>query len=185
MGKHLKQGNDTLDLLLDLVFSLTPLQIENLYKELLPRYSKRGRVKLYNEQGEEDPENGKVRLLPFQYRTIRTNFGDSFVRKAFAELTSYIKFLEDNVNTNSTYKSKLRKLSSSTHNNLIAHPDGWVYNKCKSLICSDRPKLSVNPYLIDDIETAREYIKTVPMELRNNSMDIQSLLLKFPTLKDE
>lgn len=185
MGTKRKDGNSTMDLLLDLIFSLSPLQIEKLYKELLPRYTTRGPVKLYDVNGEENP-NGKVRLMPCQYRSIRTKFGDTFVRKTFTRLTEYITFLEENVESHPDYKKKLKTLKTGTHNAIIAHPDGWLYQSYKAFICADRPKqINVNPYLIDDIGTAREYIKMIPRDMWNDSMDVKSLLLKFPTLATE
>lgn len=174
-----------MDLLLDLIFSLSPLQIEKLYKELLPRYTLRGRVKLYNEDGEES-QDGKVRLMPCQYRTIRTKFGDTYMRKTFRRLTEYITFLEEHVEDRPDYKQKLKKLKTGTHNAILGHPDGWLYQDYKTFICTDRPKqLNVNPYLIDDIGTAREYIKMIPRDMWNESLDVKSLLLKFPTLATE
>lgn len=183
--KKIREGNQTIDLLLDLIFSLSPLQLDNLYKELLPRYTKRGRVTLYDSEGKENPE-GKIRLMPCQYRTIRTRYGDSYIVRAFSELTNYITFLEEHLEDRPDYKQKLKRLKTGTHNALIGHPDGWVYQKHKAYICSDRlPQLNVNPYLIDDISTAREYLRMIPRDTWNNSMDVSNLLLRFPTLATE
>lgn len=181
MAKKLKHGNDIYSLLVDIIFSLTPLQAESLYTELLARYTKRAKTKLYNEKGEEDSK-GKIRLTALQYKTLRTKFGDTYVRKSFTELTNYINYLEKNMDSIPNAKSKLNKLNSGTHNALLSTDNGWVYNKCKSFICTERPKLNINPYLIDDIGTAREYIKSIPKELRENAYDVKSLLLKFPEL---
>lgn len=177
----LRHGNDIYTMLIGIIMDLTPLQAENLYTELLARYTRRSRTKLYNEKGEED-SNGLIRLLPLQYQAIRTKFGDTYMKKAFTELTNYIKYLETHLDDDKTYKQKLQKLKSDTHNKLLAHPDGWVYNKCKQYICEDRPKIHVNPFLIDDFGTAREYINSIPKELRETSMDVQALLLRFPEL---
>ncbi|MCM1324111.1 MAG: hypothetical protein NC218_08110 [Acetobacter sp.] len=183
--KKLRMGNDTYDLLIDLIMNLSPIQAEGLYKELLPRYTTRGRVRLYNAQGEED-KNGRIRLVPYQYRAIRTKYGDTYVHKAFKELSDYIQFLEEHQNNDSKYKAKLNQINKGTHNALIGHPNGWVYRKCKSFICHDRPKqVNVNPYLIDDIATAREYLLMIPRDTWNDSMDVQSLLMRFPTLATE
>lgn len=178
-------GNDSYDLLIDLIMNLSPGQADVLYKELLPRYTKRGRVKLYNAEGEEDT-NGKVRLMPLQYKAIRTKYGDTYMVKAFRELTNYITFLEEHQNDRSDYKQKLKRINNGTHNAIVGHPDGWVYQKCKAFICADRPKqININPYLIDDISTAREYISMIPKDTWNDSMDVQSLLMRFPTLATE
>lgn len=184
MTNKLRHGNDVYTMLIDIIMDLTPLQAENLYTELLARYTRRAKTKLYNEKGEED-KDGYIRLLPLQYRAIRTKYGDSYMRKAFTELTNYIKYLETHIDDDKSYKQKLRKLKSDTHNKLLATEDGWVYNKCKSLICTDRPKISVNPFLIDDFATAKEYIKNIPKEVRDTSMDVQQLLLRFPELACE
>lgn len=185
MAKKIVHGNDTYDMLINLIFSLSPLQAKNLLTELLPRYTKRAKTHLYNAEGIEDTENGKIRLTELQYKTIRTDFGDTYVKRAFAELTQYIEYLEKNIDSDATYKAKLRKLKSGTHNHLLATMDGWVFNKCKGFIISDRPKINTNPFLIEDINTAREYIRTIPKEIRATAMDVQMLLLKFPELTSE
>lgn len=182
MASKVPHGLDTYEQLIDLIMTLTPLQAKNLYNELCPRYNKRMRTMLYDESGNENP-NGKIRLTKYQYKAIRTNFGDTFLHKAFKELTNYIEFLEANQESSSKYKRKLRDLNSKTHNAIIAHEDGWVYKKCKQYICADRPKINVNPYLIEDFYTAKEYIRSLKPELRT-SMDVQLLIQKFPELKD-
>ena len=48
----------------------------------------------------------------------------------------------------------------------------------------DRPKINVNPYMIDDFATAREYIKNIPLAIRNTALDVQMLIMKFPELSD-
>lgn len=178
--KQLVRGNDTYDLLISLIFSLSPVQAKKLYAELLPKYTNRGRVKLYNAEGEEDKE-GKIRLMPLQYKSMRTSYGDTFIKRAFTELTNYINYLEKHIDENNN-KTKLNRLSRGTHNMILASKDGWVYNKCKQYIIAERPKVAINPYLIDDFETALEYICTVPKELWEESLDVQSLLKKFPEL---
>ena len=182
MAEKINHGLDIYDLLIDLVMNLSPLQAKKLYSELGVRYNKRARTKLYNKDGELD-ENGKVRLTEYQYKAIRTKFGDSYVKKAFNELTNYIIFLENNQETSSKYKQKLRDYNSKTHNNRLIE-DGWVYEKCKQYICNERPKLNINPYTIEDINTAREYIKHIPEEIRATAMDVQLLIMKFPELQD-
>ena len=175
------QGNDIYDLLIDLVMGLSPKQAKKLYNYCLPKYTKRAHVRLYNADGEEDP-NGKVRLTPQQYRAIRTNYGDTYMKRAFAELTNYIEYMEQHVNDKSEYKTRLKKYNTETHNIMLTQ--GWVYNKHKDYIIKDRPKVNINPFMIEDINTAREYIRSIPKSQRD-SLDVQSLLTKFPTLVDE
>lgn len=175
-------GLNIYDLLLNIIMDLSPAQAEKLYSELLVRYTRRAKVKLYNANGEIDKENGKIRLLPSQYQAIRTTYGDTYVKKAFTELTNYIVFLENNQESNSKYKTKLKKYSSETHNVVLTK--GWVYEKCKQYIIKERPKVNVNPFMIEDFATAKEYIKTIPKELRDKAIDIQMLIMKFPELAD-
>lgn len=182
MAKKLQHGLSVYEQLVDLIMELTPTQAKNLYSELCPRYNKRMRTILYNERGEEDI-NGKVRLTSYQHKAIRTKFGDSFMLKAYKEVTDYVIFLENMQDGSGKYRSKLQEMNKKTHNHIIAHEDGWVYNKCKQYICTERPKIPVNPYLIEDFATAKEYIRTVPPTMRD-SMDIQLLMQKFPELKD-
>ena len=86
----LRHGLDIYTMLIDIIMDLSPLQAENLYTELLARYTRRSRTKLYNENGEEDP-NGKIRLLPLQYKAIRTKFGDSYMKKACSEFINALR----------------------------------------------------------------------------------------------
>lgn len=181
MASKNPHGNSIYDLLIDIIFNLSPYQAERLYSELLPKYTKRARTKLYNKDGEEDSVNGKIRLLKSQYQALRTSFGDSYIKKAFTELTNYIEFLEKNVATNSNYKQKLKKYTTETHNLLLT--EGWVYEKCKQYIVKDRPKININPFMIEDFNTALEYIRTIPEEMRK-SIDVQMLITKFPELVD-
>lgn len=178
--KQLVRGNDTYDLLIDIILNLTPLQAKNLYSELRPRYTSTGRVKTYNLNLEEDVK-GKVRLMPFQFRLIRTKYGDSYLKEAFKELYSYMDYLEKNVEE-ADCKKKLKQYSTGTHNKHLIPPDGWVYNKMKKFIIKNPPKLSINPFTIEDLDTATEYVMSIPKELWATSMDVQSLLLRFPEL---
>lgn len=181
MAKNI-HGNDIYSMIIDIVMDLSPNQAEGLYAYLLPRYTTRARSKLYNADGEED-KNGKIRLLPSQYQAIRTKYGDNYMHKAFRELTNYILFLEKNQDI-PKYKQKLKKLEKETHNMILASDGGWVYRKCKSYAVSDRVPLNVNPFLIDDLNTARLYIQSLPANLKDMP-DVQSLLLRFPQLVDE
>lgn len=184
MAKKLPHGLDIYTMLVDLIMNLTPLQAESLYSDLLAKYSKTGRVTLYNSLGEEDKNNGTIRLMPFQYRTLRTKFGDSYIKRAFKELENYIKFLKENSQDHPDYKRKLRIYSTGTHNKVLKE-GGWVYEKCKQYICTERVnQIKTNPFLIDDFNTAKEYIKHIPSEIRNTAMDVQALLIKFPELTD-
>lgn len=181
MAAKNKQGNDIYDLLIYLILNLSPNQASRLYSELLPRYCKKARVKLYNADGELDPK-GKVRLMESQYRAIRTKFGDSYVKKAFRELTSYIEWMEQHQDE-TTYKQKLRAYNSKSHNILLT--EDWVYQKCKGYIISDRPKIPINPFEIEDYHTAKEYVKSISKELRDTALDVKLLFMKFPQLKTE
>lgn len=184
MAKKLPHGLDIYTMLVDIIMQLTPLQAESLYSDLLARYNKTGRVTRYNSDGEEDRENGLVRLMPFQYRTLRTKFGDSYIKKAFKELENYIKFLKEHSEDHYNYKQKLRIYSTGTHNKVLKE-GGWVYEKCKQYICTERiNQIKINPFLIDDFEVAKEYIKHIPKDMRTTAMDVQALLLKFPELID-
>ena len=73
MARKIDRGLDIYDLLIDIVMNLSPLQAKNLYIELSSRYSKRGRTKLYNSNGELDSK-GKVRLTEYQYKALRTDY---------------------------------------------------------------------------------------------------------------
>ena len=105
------------------------------------------------------------------------------MNKTYKELNKYILFLEKNQDI-PKYKQKLKKLEKETHNMILASHGGWVYRMCKSYAVSDRVPVNVNPFLIDDLNTARLYIQSLPANLRDMP-DVQSLLLRFPQLVDE
>ena len=179
-AKH-PQGNDIYDLTINLILNLSPNQCLKVYNELQARYDRQKGTILYNENGEEDRE-GKVRLTKYQYKAMRTKYGDSYIKVAFRELTYYIEFLEEHFNEKPIYKQQLKKYKSGTHN--LELTSGWVYKKCKQYICNEPPKISINPFMIEDYNTAKEYIKSLPEDMRN-CLDVKALLLKFPQLKDE
>lgn len=179
-----KQGNDIYDLLIDLIMQLSPNAARRLYNEVKPRYSRnaRNQIKLYNQDGELDPM-GKVRLTEYQYKAMRLKFGDSYIRKAFTELTNYISFLERHQDE-SKYRAKLYQYKNKGSHNVLLTED-WVYDKCKYLISKDPPKVAVNPYMIDDYATAKEYVKNINKSLWETALDVRLLFIKFPTLKDD
>lgn len=182
MARKIDRGLDIYDLLIDIVMNLTPFQAKNLYTELASRYSKRARTKHYNSNGELDSK-GKVRLTEYQYKALRTDFGDTYIKYAFAELTNYIEYLEQNQEANSETRSKLKIYNSKTHIGYLQER-GWVYEKCKRYICKDRIKISLNPYTIEDFSTACEYIRSIPKDIRENAFDVKMLMMKFPELKE-
>lgn len=182
MARKIDRGLDIYDLLIDIVMNLSPLQAKNLYIELSSRYSKRGRTKLYNSNGELDSK-GKVRLTDYQYKALRTDYGDTYIKRAFTELTNYIEYLEANQESSVKYRQKLRDYNSKTHINFLKE-DGWVYQKCKGYVCKERIKINLNPYTIEDFNTAVEYIRSIPKDIRENAFDVKMLMMKFPELKE-
>lgn len=179
-AKH-PQGNDIYDLLINLILNLSPTQALKVYNELQPRFDRQKGTVLYNDNGEED-KDGLVRLTKYQYKAIRTKFGDSYVKKSFTELSNYIRFLEEHLNEKPVYKQQLKKYKSGTHN--LELTKGWVYNKCKQYVMTEPIKLNVNPFMIEDYATAKAYIKSLPESMRQ-CLDVKALLLKFPQLASE
>lgn len=177
-----KQGNDIYDLLINLILTLSPKQAGRLYSELLPRYSKSSRSKLYDEYGEINPD-GKIRLMPFQYTALRTKFGDSYIKKSFTELTNYINWLEQHAEGDPSIKQKLKNYMGKNHNTLLS--EGWVYQKCKQYISHEKPKINLNPYTIDDYPTAVEYLKSIPRSTWDTALDVKMLIMKFPQIVND
>lgn len=177
-----RHGAQIWDLCINIILSLSDRQCEVLYDYLISHYTRRSKIKLYNADGEEDKDHGLIRLMPSQYQTLRTKYGDNYIKKSFKELTNYIKYLDEHQDFRPEYKGKFKKLSSGSHMMLLGHPNGWVFQKCKNYICVEPPKIPTNPYMIDDFNTAREYVKSIPREFREESMDVQGLFLKFPEL---
>lgn len=169
------------DLCIEIILTLSEGQAEKLYSYLIATYTRRSKVKLYNEKGELDTE-GVIRLMPSQYQSIRTKYGDSYIKKAFLELTNYILYLQKNMDSRAEFKQKFKKLQTGSHMMLLGHPDGWVYQKCKNYIIFNKPEIVLNPFMIDDFNTAKKYIESIPREFRKEDMTVQGLLEKFPEL---
>lgn len=185
MGRKidLDRGNDNLSMLIDLIMGLSPGQIKSLYIELRDRYTKRGRTVYYNELGEVDKENGKVRLTPYQYKSIRVKYGEQYTHRALTEMTNYIKYLELHQDE-AKYRNKLVQLNQRSHCKELEY-GGWVYDKCKSLICSpvSSTDIIINPFTIDDYSVAKKYIESLSPEMRRMP-DVMGLVEKFPELND-
>lgn len=181
-------GNDNYTMLIDIIINLTPKQARDLYQELKPRFTRKAHTKIYNVLGEIDPENGKIRLTEYQYKALRTKYGDTYMNKAFQELDSRIRYYEqhpDNFDPSGrSYKQKLRDMNKRTHVKELDYK-GWVYEKCKGYIQqkSKEIEVSVNPYLIEDVSVARKYIEGMSKEMRKMP-DVLWLVEKFPELID-
>lgn len=181
--ESLERGNDNYTMLIDLILNLTPKQVKLLYTELKSRYSGRAMTKVYNELGEIDKENGKVRLTEHQYKTLRVKYGDTYMNKALHVMSEYIRFLELHQDE-SKWRSKLQTLKARTHCKELEF-GGWVYDKCKSYICKqeDISNISINPFTIDDISVAKKYIEALPLSMRKQP-DVIWLIEKFPELNN-
>lgn len=181
--ESLDHGKDDLTLLIELLMTLTPNQIKNLYADLKHRYSGRAMTKTYNELGEIDKDNGKVRLTKHQYTSLRTKYGDTYMNKALHEMTKYIKYLELH-SDESRYRNKLEQLNKRTHCKEFEY-GGWVYDKCKSFICQQDglEEVRINPFLIDDISVARKYIESLPPSMRQQP-DVLWVAERFPELME-
>jgi len=181
--ESLDHGKDDLTMLIELLVTLTPTQQKSLYEDLKTRYTNRKHTKIYNELGEIDKVNGKVRLTEHQYKSLRVKYGDSYMNKALQEMTRYINFLETHQDE-SKYRRKLEDLNKRSHCKEFEF-GGWVYEKCKCFICKQEglEEVRINPFLIDDISVARKYIESLPMSMRRQP-DVMWIVEKFPELND-
>lgn len=179
--ESLDHGNDDYTMLIDLILSLSPNRAKQLLQELKSRFTNRGHTKLYNTEGEIDKEKGKVRLTEYQYKALRTKYGDTYMKHSLKEMTNYIEWLEAHQDVGK-YRSKLLQLNSRTHVKELDY-DGWVYEKNKKYIRAlEAPiNISVNPFLINDISVARKYIEALPFSMRRMP-DVLYLVEKFPEL---
>ena len=182
-------GNDNYTMLIDIIINLTPKQARDLYQELKPRFTRKSRTKLYNVLGEIDTENGKIRLTEYQYKSLRTKYGDTYIHKAFQALDNRIRYYEQHLDEHSpydgkSYKLKLREMNNRTHIKELEY-GGNIYEYCKQYISAQAPELRVNfnPYLIEDVSVARKYIESLSLEMRKYP-DVQFLVEKFPELME-
>lgn len=179
--KSMDHGNDTFSMLLDIISNLSPNQIEAEYQRMKIKYTNKGHTKLYNVEGEEDKENGKVRLTRYQFKALQMKYGLTYMKHALQEMTGYIQWLELHQDQ-SKYKQKLNDLNQRTHAKEFDH-GGWVYSKCKKYIRQIDTQIIVNPFTINDVSVARRYIESLSLETRRMP-DVLWLVQKFPELND-
>ena len=179
--KSMDHGLDNFTMLLDIISNLTPKQIEAEYVRMRTKYTNKGMTKLWNTEGEEDKDNGVVRLTRFQFKALRNKYGITYMKHALKEMTAYIKWLELHQDV-FKYKQKLNDLQSRTHTKELDY-GGWVYSKCKKYISQVDTQIIVNPFVIEDISVARKYIESLSSEMRKMP-DVMWLVEKFPELND-
>lgn len=179
--KSMDHGNDTFSMLLDIISNLSPNQIEAEYQRMKIKYTNKGHTKLYNVEGEEDKENGKVRLTRYQFKALQMKYGLTYMKHALQEMTGYIQWLELHQDQ-SKYKQKLNDLNQRTHAKEFDY-GGWVYSKCKKYIQQINTQIIVNPFTINDVSVARRYIESLSPETRKMP-DVLWLVEKFPELND-
>ncbi|MBP5597580.1 MAG: hypothetical protein J6Y02_19570 [Pseudobutyrivibrio sp.] len=183
--KSMDHGNDTFSMVLDIIAGLTAKQLENEYIRLRTRYTNKGHTKLYNVEGEEDKDNGKVRLTRYQFKALSMKYGNAYMKKALQELTNYIIFMEEHPDYVSkkgkTSKQILDDLNTRTHTKEL--DGGWVFDKLKKYISSVDTQIIVNPFTINDVSVAKRYIESLSSEMRKMP-DVMWLVEKFPELND-
>lgn len=183
--KSMDRGNNNFSMLMDIICNLTPKQIEREYIRMRTRYTKRGLTKLWNAEGEQDKENGKIRLTEYQMKALYIKYGETYMKHALQQLTDYIVFMEEHPDYMSkkgrTAKEILDDLQTRNHTKEL--DGGWVFDKMKKYVRKVDTYISVNPFVIEDISVARKYIESLPMEMRKMP-DVMWLVEKFPELND-
>ena len=179
--ESMDRGNDNFSMLLDIIFNLTPLQADALYKELRTRYTSKGHTKYYNTECVQDKENGVVRLTEYQFRALQIKYGRRYLQHAIQEMTNYINWLKQHQDE-PKYRSQLEKLMKRTHCKELDY-GGWVYSKCHKYINKVDTQIIINPFVIEDVSVARRYIESLSPEMRKMP-DVMWLVEKFPELND-
>lgn len=168
--------------------TLSDNEAKKAYDMLAEYYNiKRSVFKKYNEDGIED-SNGKVRLRKADYQRLIDMFGQPYVVSAIRELANYINYLEQNKEGNASYKSKLRKLATSSHYPLLKSE--WIAQrvrkqKIKSEGYSNPYKETYEFYKISNQEEALTYLKSIPRAFWNNNKEVEYLLTQYPELVKE
>lgn len=174
------------EILIGYISTLTDNQSKEAYQILLERFNpKRARIIKFTREGIQ-ATNGKVRLTPKEYERIIAQCGEIYFHRAVEVLYDYIVHLEERSVCESLTRQRLREYNKISHYYKLTK--GWVAEKVtqemniNSQPTSNPYNESLNFYDIETLEQAKEYIKSIPIELRPDNPEIEYLTVKFPTL---
>lgn len=177
-------GLTSKEILLAYVNTLSETRCKQAYIILQEEFGHR-RIKYlkFNKDGIEDSK-GTVRLRKQDYNKIIEEYGQEYFLKACEKMASYIKYLEDNQESNPKYSRTLRDLRTRNHYRDITQ--GWIRRDLER----DYPRLlkqkdAIDFFEIDSIDKAKQYINNIPEELRYNNYEIEYLVNKYPQLLEE
>lgn len=143
----------------------------------------RRKILKFNGNGVEDT-NGSVRLTPAQYEKL-LQYGELTFKNICFELDRYIDYLKENKDEPKC-RSNYNRYKTGTHYNAIK---AWVLPKVEQLypnsIIENRDEGMIDFYSISNITQAREYIQSIPKELKINNSEIEFLVTKYPELLEE
>lgn len=174
------------EILIGYITTLTDNQSKEAYQILLERFNpKRARIIKFTREGIQ-ATNGKVRLTPREYERIIEQCGEIYFHRAVEVLYDYIVHLEERSVCESLTRQRLREYNKISHYYKLTK--GWVAERItqemniNSQPTSNPYNESLNFYDIETLEQAKEYIKSIPIELRPDNPEIEYLTVKFPTL---
>ena len=103
-------------------------------------------------------------------------------------MSSYIEYLEQKAPYESQARSKLRMLKTTNH--YIPITRGWVAQRIEKedneREATSKPENErLDFYKINTIEEARQYILSLPIDLRENNPEVVNLFTRFPELMME
>lgn len=129
---------------------------------------------------------GLIRLTPVELEKLTLQFGEENLHIMFGILHEYIEYLQAHQDE-PKYKRSLNRYKTSTHYKTIK---GWVLDRMLKLnpnfqmVTIDENK-PVDFYDIQTLSQAREYVKSIPSELRFNNPEIEYLTTQYPELIKE
>lgn len=177
-------GLTSKEILLAYINTLSETRCKQAYVILQEEFNHR-RIKYlkFNKDGIEDKQ-GTVRLRKQDYTKIVTEYGQEYFLKACEKMANYIKYLEDNQESNPKYSRTLRDLRTRNHYKDIVQ--GWIRRDLER----DYPRLlkqkdTIDFFEIDSVDKAKIYINNIPEELRYNNYEIEYLVNKYPQLLEE
>lgn len=147
----------------------------------------RPKILKFNADGIED-KKGRVRLRSQDYKKIIEQLGELYFHRACELMSSYIEYLEQKAPYESQARSKLRMLKTTNH--YIPISRGWVAQRIEKedneREATSKPENErLDFYKINTIEEAKQYILSLPIDLRENNPEVVNLFTRFPELMME
>lgn len=146
---------------------------------------KKRKILKFNGNGVENP-TGLVRLTPEERDRLLLEFGEFGFHNLIQILDDYLQYLEANKD-DPRLRRNLNRYKTTTHYRAIKK---WVVDKMIQLnpnfqVDSEPIEGVIDFFSIETLKQAREYINSIPSDLRFNNPEIDYLVTQYPELLKE